>query len=40
MGIIDRDGQEFRRGERRVFVSAEAAAEDPPLCLVTPAQGL
>ena len=41
MGIISRDGQEFRPwGQGGVFVTAEAAAEDPPLWLGAPTQGL
>ena len=40
MGIIGRDGQEFRLRGEGGFIPAEAAVEDTPLWLGTPAQGL
>ena len=40
MGIIGKDGQEFRPQRDGGVVPAEAAAGDPPLCVDAPAQGL
>ena len=40
MGIIRRDGREFRRGERGGFIPAEAAVEYPLIWSGDPKQGL
>ena len=40
MGIIGRDGREFRPQGEEGFLPAEAAVEEPPLWLGAVAQGL